>query len=316
MEGIELDERMTDETKTYVIEMLKNSIRQKSLDPDLMNEAMNAAIKQVNSSLNFDTLKVQEIKVKNSIDNYEIPVSVYIPEGVKPNSPITIFYHGGGWTILSRQSHFYGVASLAEITKTVWLSVEYRLLPKVKFPELLSDCQSVLEYVSQNKKEFSSEEARLLVCGDSAGGHISAILSNENQNLIDAQVLIYPVLDFSSDYDEIYKEFSKPCYLLDCTKMNMVQGLFFDGPFINSAAVSPLLKEDLTKTPRTLLIAAQLDPLCEHSIRFYKRLQENSVQSHLKIINGTVHSFFNFPAVLPNAFHELKEEVSKLYQSL
>ena len=78
-------------------------------------------------------------------------MSIYVPKDVKPNSPIRVFIHGGGWFLGSRETHFYGVASLAECTKTILLSVEYRLLPYFKFPEQLSDFQSVLEYVSKNK---------------------------------------------------------------------------------------------------------------------------------------------------------------------
>ena len=77
------------------------------------------------------------------------------------------------------------------------------------------------------KINISTQDAKLIICGDGAGGHLSALLSNDYCKLLDDQVLIYPCLEFSSDYDDIYKKFSKPCYLLDCTNMNNMAQVSF-----------------------------------------------------------------------------------------
>ena len=317
MENFELDDRMTEETKFFVTNSLKNlkPADVVNLDINMCRRIRVVSAHQVNSSLKFESLKEKELKIRNKNDDYEIPVSVYTPQSVKPNSPITIFYHGGGWTFGSRESFFYTIATLVESTNTIWISVEYRLCPENKFPIPLTDCQSVLEYVSENKQLFSSENSKLGICGDSSGGHYCALLSNEFNNLIDYQILIYPVVSFSNSY-ESEKEFTKDCYILVPEVIEFfAKNLLTDASLAHTDVLSPILKEDFSKLPNTLIIAAELDPVVDHSKHYYKRLQENNVKSVLKIINGVHHGFFNHPVLMKNAFNEMKDQITQFFQS-
>ena len=318
MEEFGLDERMTDETKLHVLKTLDSfkSRKNSNFDIEKLRKLGKIQARDANSSLKFDKLNIHEIKINNKMDDYEIPVSIYKPDDIIPNSPITIFYHGGGWTFGCRESYHYSVASLAESTKTIWLSVEYRLCPENKFPIPLTDCQSVLEYVYDNKVLFSCEDAKLLICGDSAGGHFSALLSNDFSHLIDAQILIYPCVDIKPTYDS-EKEFSGECYLLvpDLTDW-FIGNLLKDETFLNSVFISPIFKDDFSKIPKTLLIAAELDRLVDHSRHYHKRLQECHVNSTLIIVKGAVHGFFSYPLQLENAFNELRDEFIKFYNAL
>ena len=84
---------------------------------------------------------------------------------MRPDSPITCFFHGGGWTFGSIKTHFYSVATVASATNTVWVSVDYRLGPEHKFDTQIGDCKSVLEWVSKNKAQLSTESAKIGVSG-------------------------------------------------------------------------------------------------------------------------------------------------------
>ena len=318
MEEFGLDERMTDETKLHVLKTLDSfkSRKNSNFDIEKLRKLGKIQARDANSSLKFDKLNIHEIKINNKMDDYEIPVSIYKPDDIIPNSPITIFYHGGGWTFGCRESYHYSVASLAESTKTIWLSVEYRLCPENKFPIPLTDCQSVLEYVYDNKVLFSCEDAKLLICGDSAGGHFSALLSNDFSHLIDAQILIYPVLNFKGSYQS-ENEFARECFLLVPSLSDwFIANLLKNETFINSPAIAPILKEDFSRIPKTLLIAAELDRLVDHSRHYHKRLQENNVSSTLTIIKGAVHHFFCHPVLMKNAFSELQKEIINFYNNL
>jgi hypothetical protein len=48
-----------------------------------------------NESLKFDDVSITELTIKNKDDNFDIPVTCYKPNNLRPDSPITIFFHGG-----------------------------------------------------------------------------------------------------------------------------------------------------------------------------------------------------------------------------
>ena len=109
---------------------------------------------------------------------------------------------------------------------------------------------------------LGTDKSKIGICGNSAGGHLAALLANDYCHMIDYQILIYPCLDFSKVYDS-QLEFKDDCYILvpqvrAFYKKNLLNE---DESFLDSPKLSPILKEDLTKLPRTLLVLAQLDPL-------------------------------------------------------
>jgi acetyl esterase/lipase len=40
------------------------------------------------------------------------------------------------------------------VTKTIWISVEYRLAPEYKYPIWLNDASDVAQYIIENKQSF------------------------------------------------------------------------------------------------------------------------------------------------------------------
>lgn len=100
----------------------------------------------------------------------------------------------------SRITHHHSVASLASSSKSIWLSVDYRLSPEVQFPVNYIDCKSVVEWTLTNRDTISSLGAKVGVSGDSSGGHFAALISHEIPNEIDFQILVYPVVDLGKFY--------------------------------------------------------------------------------------------------------------------
>ncbi len=148
------------------------------------------------------------------------------------------------------------VKSLASSTSTVWLSVEYRLSPEYKFPVGLNDCKYVLDHVYNNISDFSSSDAKIGLSGDSSGGHYAALLANEFNSMLDYQILIYPGLDLSKEYDS-QKTMTKDCYLLvpELGKHyleNLIDGNSLE--LMKTEKLSPILFENLGLLPKTLII--------------------------------------------------------------
>ena len=182
--------------------------------------------------------------------------------------------------------------SLASNTNSVWLSVDYRLSPEFKFPIGLNDCKYVLDYVFKNKNEFSTDKAKLGVSGDSSGGHYAALLTNQFHSIIDYQILIYPCVHLGKKYDSQH-EFVKDCYIIVPEVIEFfLRNLLDESVLTNNLAllesefISPIQKESFESLPKTLLIAAELDPLVDHAGKYHEKLKQFNVESELHIIKG------------------------------
>lgn len=134
--------------------------------------------------------------------------------------------------------------------------------------------------------------------------------------MIDYQILIYPCLDFSKVYDSEI-EFANDQYILvprvrSFYRNNLLNG---DTSLLNNPKLSPILKEDLSGLPKTLLILSQLDPIRDHGLAYHKRLTESNVKCELRIIKGVLHGFFKYPVQMKNAFNELQKYVVEFLNS-
>ncbi|NXU50020.1 ADCL4 protein, partial [Turnix velox] len=88
---------------------------------------------------------------------------------------------------------------IARETGSVVVSVGYRLAPEHKCPAASEDCLEATIHFLKNIGHYGVDAARVIVCGDSAGGNLAAAVSQTLTGRSDlpklrAQVLIYPAL--------------------------------------------------------------------------------------------------------------------------
>ena len=93
----------------------------------------------------------------------------------KEPMPVIVFLHGGGWF----EGHpNRGLAALAHFAGRGYLcaSVEYRLSGEAKFPAQIEDVKEAVRFLRAKAKEFHLDPERVGVWGQSAGGHLAALL--------------------------------------------------------------------------------------------------------------------------------------------
>lgn len=93
----------------------------------------------------------------------------------KTPRPVVVWIHGGGWQGGHRDS---GLPRLLPLVKQgfVGASIEYRLSAEAKFPAQLEDCRTAIRYLRTNAKALNIDPNRIGVWGESAGGHLVALL--------------------------------------------------------------------------------------------------------------------------------------------
>ncbi|CAF0722664.1 unnamed protein product [Adineta steineri] len=297
------DPRFTNETIAFLQLASRNASPQgNSLEVKTMRQGIEYLHHASNEKF-YGTFKgtLEESTVKTN--STEIPITVYIPTDANKEK-LGVYFHGGGWVIGSRKSHQTIVNTIADATKTIWISVEYRLAPEHKYPIWLDDCCDVTQYIIQNKTNFGvNETAKVGVAGDSAGGMISASIARTIKG-IGFQILIYAGLDITRETPS-YNEFTHQMYVLTPELMDWLKEHAFEtSQDLKDPRISALYNTSLQDVPLCLFIVAELDPLRDGSLEYQKLLEKAGVQTKLLLVKGVIHGYFSLPGIFPQAVAE------------
>ena len=99
-------------------------------------------------------------------------LDVYLPKDCAQPCPTVFYVHGGGFTALSKDSH-WGIAR-AFIQQGVAVALpNYRLAPEHPFPAALADVAAAWRHIIEHASVWGLDTNRLLVGGESAGANLA-----------------------------------------------------------------------------------------------------------------------------------------------
>lgn len=130
---------------------------------------------------------------------------------------LLVYFHGGGWVLGSLDSADSACRFLAGNSGVSVLSVDYRLAPEHPFPAALEDATTACMFAAARAGQWGHDPTRIAVGGDSAGGNLAAVLSQELRGAAVRpafQLLFFPVTDLSAK-SESYREFAEGCFLTE-----------------------------------------------------------------------------------------------------
>jgi acetyl esterase/lipase len=143
--------------------------------------ATNAAdvAKPMRSSLAPDRkVKVERDVVYGSVGEEQLKMDIFIPgDAAKKPLPVAVYVHGGGWEMGDKSRSGEAIA-IPELVKRGYLvaSINYRLAPKYKFPAQIEDAKCAIRFLRASAATYELDPMRIGVLGDSAGGHLVALL--------------------------------------------------------------------------------------------------------------------------------------------
>jgi len=111
-------------------------------------------------------------------------LDVYSPRGAK-DRPVVVFFYGGSWQAGRRGLYRFVGAALAE-RGFIAVLPDYRLYPKVKFPDFVDDAAKAVAWVQEHVEEFGGDPRHIVLMGHSAGAHTAAFLALKPDFLIKA----------------------------------------------------------------------------------------------------------------------------------
>jgi acetyl esterase len=103
-------------------------------------------------------------------------LDIYRPRKREGKVPIVLYIHGGGFRILSKDSHWLFGLVFARRGYLV-LNVGYRLAPKHPFPAAIQDVCAAYEWLVKHAEEYGGDLDRIVLAGESAGANLATALT-------------------------------------------------------------------------------------------------------------------------------------------
>jgi acetyl esterase/lipase len=229
------------------------------------------------------------------VDGRALTLDVSAPEGDGP-FPILMIIHGGGWT-LHTNTVMEGMARYITNRGYVVFNVNYRTLPEgATMEEIVEDVFGALLWIKEHAAEYKGDPTKICVTGDSAGGHLTAMIVTQGDN-----PAFTPTYQGSGPRD-----LSVTCAIPTYGAFDFVglgKGLsgltemwfgekYKDNPE-RYELLSPL-QHVKPGMPPQFLIVGDLDPLYLGNKQYLKAVKKTGSPVEIWVSHGQTHAFLNY----------------------
>jgi acetyl esterase len=224
------------------------------------------------------------------------------PEG---GLPVTLFFHGGGWTVDDLDTHDHLCRRLASRSQAMVVSVAYRRGPEHPYPAAVEDAYAATQWVVAVGRERGVDPTRLAVAGDSAGGNLATVVAllcrDRHGPTVRFQALAYPVTDHWQAGRASYDQYAEGYTL----SRDFVQWAFEhylpDGVDRTDPYVFPLRAADLSGLPPALVVTTEFDPLRDEGRAYAERLRAAGVAVEHVHLEDQLHGVLLQEAIVDRA---------------
>lgn len=267
-----------------------------------VNRLASSRVARIISGLPDRRARIKEAAI--DLPGRRLTLRVHRPKNAKPELPLIVSFHGGGFIGGTAAQNDWLNSHLAARCPAVVVSVEYRLAPRHPLPQPVEDGYDTLVRLVEDAGDWGIDPAAVAVMGESAGGMIAALIAlraRKDGPSLRAQVLNYPSTDWTDsveDYPSIVENADNPT--LSLSRLRAARTLSLP-PTLDPRSVSPIKFENLAGLPATLVVTAALDPVADHGHRYVERLRDSGNDVRLACYPKATHSFLSIPGLVPAA---------------
>jgi acetyl esterase/lipase len=211
----------------------------------------------------------------------DLKLDIYEPGAGHDQRTAVLLVHGGGWrrgdrTMLAAHARLLSAQGFTAI------ACEYRLLGESPWPAALEDVRAAIAWVRANADDLGIESGRIVLQGNSAGGHLSLLAAGtaDAPRPVAAVVAIYPPTTFH--VGDVRGHGTIPA-----------RELLGDAADAAAAAAASPLTYVAPDFPPTFFVHGGADRIVppSASIVMYDALRTAGVQTDLHIFAGQHHAF-------------------------
>lgn len=239
-------------------------------------------------------------------------LDVYRPvERGREPLPVVLYIHGGGFRILSKDTHWVMGLGFARRGYLVF-NINYRLAPLHPYPAALEDACAALLWVLEHAERFGGDASRLVLAGESAGANLVTALAVAATTprpepwaraVFDANVELRGVLPAcgilqASDPERFGRRKKLPAYIRDRIEEvseAYLGGVSADGPGGTELADPLLILESDQPTARPLppffTFVGTADPILDDTRRLAAALTRRGVRCDVTYFEKEIHAF-------------------------
>jgi acetyl esterase len=225
--------------------------------------------------------------------------------------PVCLYLHGGGFRILSKETHWLMGLLFARRGYVVF-NASYRLAPQHPFPAALEDAAAALAWVARNAAAFGGDLSRLVIAGESAGANLATALTVcccfERPEPVARQVHALNLVPRglvpdcgilqTSDVERFARRRRLPRFV-NARLLEVGRGYLPDGGGPGRELADPLcILEDgavpARPLPPTSVAVGTADPLLDDTRRLAAALERRGVPCQARYFPGEVHAFHAF----------------------
>lgn len=232
-----------------------------------------------------------------ALNGRELSLRCYRPEGLAAGpAPTLVYFHGGGWVLGNLESHDRICRQLAARAHCQIIAVDYRLAPEHRLPAASDDAIEAFSALVGDADRYAIDPKRLAVGGDSAGGHLSAVVALAAHDAgwpLALQVLVYPVTDLrpaAQSYPARRRNAAFPPLTGELMDWFGELSLAADAP-TSDWRISPLMAESLAGVAPALMVTAGADLLMDDGVLYAGRLRDAGIDVEHAHFPGVIHGF-------------------------
>ena len=238
-------------------------------------------------------------------------LDVYRPTNRSGPFPTVLYIHGGGFRILSKDTHWLMALAFARRGFQVF-NINYRLAPRHRFPAAVEDACAAYSWLAENARAWDVDPSRLILAGESAGANLVTSLavatSFKNDHgcaraAFDAPLRPRAILPYCgilqvSDAERFWRRKPKLSTFLRDRILEVTEGYLgrVEHPETLLHLADPLLLLESELTPERPLppffaTVGTADPLLDDTRRLKAALDRRGVFCEARYYVGEVHAF-------------------------
>ena len=239
-------------------------------------------------------MKKYENIVFKTLPEHDLYMDISVPENVE-NPPLIMWIHGGGWNALNR---FWSILIDPMLERGYAVAtVEYRYSDEAPFPAQMFDLKDALLFLKKNGEKYGYDSKKIIVSGDSAGGHLACMVGvsvgNKAWEKEGEDYSVQAVVDFCGPSWLSFG--SKPETHRNNTALEALLGVPETSKeyLAKAAAASPVTYINGSEPP-FLILHGSADELVSpiHPRKLRNTLEENGVDVHMYYVPGGNHGLY------------------------